>query len=51
MTADQRASTPRIDYLTPIICDADTGFGGTSSTMKLVKMFIEAGAAAIHIED
>jgi len=39
------------DYFKPIIADADSGFGGISSTMKLTKMFIEAGAAAIHIED
>ncbi|KAM3136702.1 hypothetical protein pb186bvf_011147 [Paramecium bursaria] len=39
------------DYLTPIICDADAGFGGTSSVMKLIKLLIESGAAGIHIED
>ena len=37
--------------MTPLICDADTGFGGVTTTMKLIKLFIEAGAAGIHIED
>ncbi|EIN14412.1 isocitrate lyase [Punctularia strigosozonata HHB-11173 SS5] len=40
-----------IDYLRPIIADADTGHGGLTSVMKLVKLFAESGAAAIHMED
>lgn len=51
MTKEERAKTPYVDYLTPIIADADTGFGGISSTVKLVKMFVERGAAGIHMED
>jgi len=35
----------------PIIADADTGHGGNTSVMKMVKMFIEAGASGIHLED
>uniref|UniRef100_A0A7S4RWH6 Isocitrate lyase n=2 Tax=Ditylum brightwellii TaxID=49249 RepID=A0A7S4RWH6_9STRA len=42
---------PRVDYLTPIIADADTGHGGLSAVMKLTKLFVEAGAAGIHLED
>lgn len=45
------ANAPSIDYLRPIIADADTGHGGLSAVLKLTKMFVEAGAAAIHIED
>ncbi|KAI0338905.1 isocitrate lyase [Trametopsis cervina] len=45
------AKTPIIDYLRPIIADADTGHGGLTATMKLAKMFVEKGAAGIHIED
>ena len=45
------ASTPIVDYLRPIIADADTGHGGTSAVMKLTKLFVEKGAAGIHIED
>jgi len=51
MTEEMRAKTPRIDYLAPIVADADTGFGGVTSVMKNTRLFIEAGAAGIHIED
>eukprot|EP00245_Coleochaete_scutata_P001501 TRINITY_DN1184_c0_g1_i1.p1 TRINITY_DN1184_c0_g1~~TRINITY_DN1184_c0_g1_i1.p1 ORF type:complete len:580 (+),score=125.79 TRINITY_DN1184_c0_g1_i1:184-1923(+) len=51
MTKEQRAKTPYIDYLAPLIADADTGFGGTTATVKLAKMFVERGAAGIHMED
>jgi isocitrate lyase len=46
-----RAKTPKVDYLIPIMADADAGFGGITSVMKLTKMFIEAGTGGIHIED
>lgn len=42
---------PRVDYLTPVVADADTGHGGLSAVMKLTKLFVEAGAAGIHFED
>src|ERR1700710_3095509 len=45
------ASTPVVDYLRPIIADADPGHGGLTATMKLAKLFVEKGAAGIHIED
>jgi isocitrate lyase len=51
MTPEQREQNRRVDYLVPIIADADAGFGGTTTVMKLTKMFIEAGAGGIHIED
>ncbi|KAI1357954.1 isocitrate lyase [Xylaria arbuscula] len=55
----ERLSTPKslrtklanIDYLRPIVADADTGHGGLTAVMKLTKLFIEKGAAGIHIED
>ncbi|KAM0670759.1 hypothetical protein MY5147_006563 [Beauveria neobassiana] len=47
----QRAQLANIDYLRPIIADADTGHGGLTAVMKLTKLFIEKGAAGIHIED
>ncbi|KAK6854521.1 isocitrate lyase [Apiospora arundinis] len=46
-----RANLANIDYLRPIIADADTGHGGLTAVMKLTKLFIESGAAGIHIED
>jgi len=48
---DKRSSCPNVDYLRPIIADADTGHGGLTAVMKLTKMFVEKGAAGIHIED
>lgn len=46
-----RSKLANIDYLRPIIADADTGHGGLTAVMKLTKLFIEKGAAGIHIED
>jgi len=51
MSAAERASAKPVDYMNPIIADADTGHGGITACMKLTKMFIERGAAGIHIED
>lgn len=36
---------------TPVICDADTGFGGLLNMERTVKGYEAAGAAAIQIED
>ncbi|KAK1780784.1 isocitrate lyase [Copromyces sp. CBS 386.78] len=47
----QREKLANYDYLRPIIADADTGHGGLTAVMKLTKLFIEKGAAGIHIED
>ena len=47
----QRAQLNNYDYLRPIIADADTGHGGLTAVMKLTKLFVEKGAAGIHIED
>lgn len=51
LSDSELSATPVIDYLRPIIADADTGHGGLTATMKLAKMFVEKGAAGIHIED
>ncbi|KAI8585922.1 isocitrate lyase [Geranomyces variabilis] len=51
MTPEQRAKAPFVDFLRPIIADADTGHGGITANMKLAKMFVERGAAGIHLED
>lgn len=51
MTAEQRKSTPYIDYMRPIVADGDTGHGGLSAVLKLAKLFAENGAAAVHFED
>ena len=51
MTKAERAKTPYIDFLRPIVADADTGHGGITAIIKLTKLFVERGAAGIHIED
>ncbi|KAF9488944.1 isocitrate lyase [Pleurotus eryngii] len=48
---EQLRETPYVDYLRPIVADADTGHGGLTAIMKLAKMFVEKGAAGIHVED
>lgn len=48
---EQLSATSHVDYLRPIIADADTGHGGLTAVMKLTKLFVEKGAAGIHIED
>jgi isocitrate lyase len=40
-----------VDYLLPIVADAEAGFGGPLHAFELTKSFIEAGAAAVHFED
>lgn len=48
---EKRSEVANVDYLRPIIADADTGHGGLTAVMKLTKLFVEKGAAGIHIED
>ena len=40
-----------IDYLLPIVADAEAGFGGPLNAFELMKGMIEAGAAGVHFED
>ena len=40
-----------IDWLQPIVADADAGFGGVLNAFELMKGMIEAGAAGVHFED
>jgi 2-methylisocitrate lyase-like PEP mutase family enzyme len=35
----------------PVVCDADTGFGGPVNVARAVHAYERAGAAAVHIED
>ena len=39
------------DYAMPIVADGEAGFGGPLNVFELTKKMIEAGAAAIHLED
>ncbi len=40
-----------IDWMLPIVADAEAGFGGVLNAFELMKTMIEAGAAAVHFED
>ena len=40
-----------INWFTPIVADAEAGFGGSLNAFELTKWMIEAGAAGIHFED
>jgi isocitrate lyase len=40
-----------LDWFAPIVADAEAGFGGPLNVFELVKAMIEAGVAAIHLED
>ncbi len=40
-----------IDWLLPIVADAEAGFGGVLNAYELMLHLIEAGAAGVHFED
>ena len=54
MRADQIAHAEgqqSIDWMLPILADAEAGFGGVLNAFELTKAMIEAGAAGVHFED
>jgi isocitrate lyase len=51
MERSQGVGGAEIDYLVPIIADAEAGFGGALNAFELMKAMIESGAAAVHFED
>lgn len=40
-----------LDPQVPVISDADTGYGGSTMCARTLRMFAQAGVAAIHVED
>ena len=40
-----------IDFMVPIIADAEAGFGGNLNAFELMKGLVRGGAAAAHFED
>ncbi len=40
-----------VDWLAPIVADAEAGFGGPLNAYELMKSMIQAGAAGVHWED
>ncbi len=54
MRADQIAhkeGDDSVDWMLPIVADAEAGFGGVLNAFELMKGMIEAGAAGVHFED
>ncbi|QTT76727.1 isocitrate lyase [Streptomyces mobaraensis NBRC 13819 = DSM 40847] len=54
LRADQIATAEgdaSVDWLVPIVADAEAGFGGPLNAFELTKAMIAAGAAGIHYED
>jgi len=51
LSEEEKNKTPRFDYYRPIIADGDTGHGGLTAVMRLMKLMIESGAAGVHFED
>ena len=49
MTTHAREMVRSVDI--PVIADADTGYGGPSNIHRTVREYLQAGVAAIHIED
>tara|TARA_R110000868_G_scaffold132182_13_gene342806 strand:- start:4567 stop:5844 length:1278 start_codon:yes stop_codon:yes gene_type:complete len=41
----------KLDYLVPIVADAEAGFGGNLNAFELMKSMIESGASGVHFED
>jgi isocitrate lyase len=42
---------PDVDYVLPIVADAEAGFGGPLNAYELMRSMVEAGAAGVHFED
>ncbi len=40
-----------VDWLRPLVADAEAGFGGVLNAFELMKAMIAAGAAGVHFED
>ena len=40
-----------VDWMAPIVADAEAGFGGVLNAHELMKAMIEAGASGVHFED
>jgi isocitrate lyase len=40
-----------VDWMAPIVADAEAGFGGPVHAYELMKAMIEAGASGVHFED
>ena len=50
-TFDGAAGSETVDWMAPIVADAEAGFGGPLNAYELMGSMIEAGAAGVHWED
>ncbi|HSC93299.1 MAG TPA: isocitrate lyase [Gaiellaceae bacterium] len=48
---DRAEGRDEVDYLLPIVADAEAGFGGALNAFELMTQMIEAGASGVHFED
>jgi isocitrate lyase len=48
---DHAEGNGSVDYLLPIVADAEAGFGGPLNAFEVMTQMIEAGAAGVHLED
>ncbi len=51
ITHESSSSDQMPYWYAPVVADAEAGFGGVLNAFELVKALIEAGAAAVHLED
>ena len=51
MEGIQATDAGYVDYMLPIVADAEAGFGGVLNAYELMKAMIKAGAAGVHFED
>jgi isocitrate lyase len=49
--ASTGSASAKIDWLAPIVADAEAGFGGPLNAYELMSSMIAAGAAGVHWED
>jgi isocitrate lyase len=47
----EAATSGAIDWVAPIVADAEAGFGGPLNAYELMSAMIDAGAAGVHFED
>ncbi len=50
-TFDGASGSASVDWMAPIVADAEAGFGGPLNAYELMGSMIEAGAAGVHWED
>ncbi|NNC13943.1 isocitrate lyase [Planctomonas sp. JC2975] len=50
-SASTKSAGESIDWMAPIVADAEAGFGGPLNAYELMRSMIEAGAAGVHWED